>query len=120
MRIQRETRSGGWQIPDDRSEIDAALNQIVQGGFDAISITSGFQIDVLFQVRNESEAAKRAVPSEEDLRVAMQKLILASIGPMSSERLVAHGLAPSFEPEHPKMGHLVQRLKQHFFPVAAR
>ena len=41
------------------------------------------------------------------LRAANQ-CVIASIGPTASETLREAGLPPDIEPEHPKMGHLVQ------------
>jgi uroporphyrinogen-III synthase len=35
------------------------------------------------------------------------RVVVASIGPMTSESLVDAGLTVDLEPEHPKMGHLV-------------
>jgi uroporphyrinogen-III synthase len=36
--------------------------------------------------------------------------VVASIGPVTSAALQAHGVGPDLHPEHPKMGHLVARV----------
>jgi uroporphyrinogen-III synthase len=39
-------------------------------------------------------------------------VFIGSIGPMTSEELVRHGLSPSVEPSHPKMGILVREASE--------
>ena len=47
---------------------------------------------------------------EEQVRLALRRVVLASIGPSTSETLREFGLAPDFEPSHPKMGFLMNEL----------
>ena len=37
---------------------------------------------------------------------------VASVGPITTEGLAQHGIGVDFEPEHPKMGHLVSGLSK--------
>ena len=46
--------------------------------------------------------------AEEKLRQALDTMIVVSIGPTTSEMLHHLEISVDFEPEHPKMGHLVQ------------
>jgi uroporphyrinogen-III synthase len=49
----------------------------------------------------------------EALREALRRwIVVASIGPISTEALQAHGVEPDLHPEHPKMGHLAAALAQ--------
>jgi uroporphyrinogen-III synthase len=50
--------------------------------------------------------------AEEPLRRAFQRIVVGSIGPMTSEALRQNGLPVDFEPEHPKMGFLVAEAAQ--------
>jgi uroporphyrinogen-III synthase len=46
----------------------------------------------------------------ERLRAGLSRLVIASIGPATSEALRAAGVHPDIEPEHPKLGHLMLAL----------
>ncbi|MGH9783038.1 MAG: uroporphyrinogen-III synthase, partial [Terriglobia bacterium] len=37
----------------------------------------------------------------------LRRAVIASIGPISTAALQSYGIAPDFEPSHPKMGQLV-------------
>jgi uroporphyrinogen-III synthase len=37
-------------------------------------------------------------------------MVVASVGPLTTEALSAAGLRPDIEPEHPKLGHLMVAL----------
>jgi len=45
---------------------------------------------------------------EEKVKQAFRRLLVASVGPTTTEALEEHGIPPDFEPSHPKMGVLVQ------------
>jgi uroporphyrinogen-III synthase len=49
---------------------------------------------------------------ESDVRRAFSRILIGSIGPVTSEELRAQGIVPDFEPSHPKMGFLVNELAQ--------
>jgi uroporphyrinogen-III synthase len=59
------------------------------------------------QLRNVLSVAESDGLRDEWLRAA-RKCVVASIGPTASETLRIAGLPADIEPEHPKMGHLVQ------------
>jgi uroporphyrinogen-III synthase len=48
-----------------------------------------------------------------DLREALQKTVVLSIGPTTSEELAHYGIEPDFEPSRPKMGFLVNEAAQY-------
>jgi len=62
--------------------------------------TTSIQVPHLMRI-----AAKEGV--EEDVRRAMKKMVIASVGPTTSETLREFGFEPDLEPSHPKMGFLV-------------
>jgi uroporphyrinogen-III synthase len=43
----------------------------------------------------------------DEVRQAFGDIFVGSIGPVTSDELRSHGIAPDFEPSHPKMGFLV-------------
>jgi uroporphyrinogen-III synthase len=45
---------------------------------------------------------------EEAMRLAVNRALVASIGPTTSEELLRRGIKPDLEPSHPKMGFLVK------------
>ncbi len=62
--------------------------------------TTSVQVDHLFRVAQEMGV-------EKELRHALAKTVIASVGPDCSETLRTFGLEPDIEPESPKMGPLV-------------
>jgi uroporphyrinogen-III synthase len=44
---------------------------------------------------------------EDEVRRAMKKMVVASVGPSTSETLREFSIEPDLEPSHPKMGFLV-------------
>ena len=62
--------------------------------------TSAMQVTNLMQIAAETKL-------EDAVRRAFSHMLVASIGPVTSEKLREHGLAADLEPSHPKMGYLV-------------
>jgi uroporphyrinogen-III synthase len=92
----------GWKLPDDCEPLKVALAAMVAGTVRIAAFTAGIQVDHLFEV------AARLSLDRALLQVLKERIVIASVGPMTSERLNAHGIAVDIEPEHPKLGHLVQ------------
>jgi uroporphyrinogen-III synthase len=57
---------------------------------------------------------------QEDVRQAFARILVGSIGPVTSEELRAHGIPADFEPSHPKMGILVNEVAQHSAELLSR
>lgn len=98
-----QVKTYAWTLPEDLAPIHAAIERIVAGEADVALFTSGIQLTHLMQI---AEARGQA----ESLRQGLAKLVIASVGPLMSETLVAAGLQPDIEPEHPKLGHLMVAL----------
>ncbi len=98
----------GYGLPKDTSALAAALDALAARTIDAALFTSQMQVVHLFEVA-------RGRGREAELRDALAAhTLLASIGPITTEALARYGLAADFEPEHPKMGHLVVGLARTF------
>ncbi len=90
-----------WALPDDTGPLKAAVLKIVRGQAQIALFTAGPQIDHLLWVAQEiglAPAVRRALNNE---------LVVASVGPITSEALGRQGITPDIVPGHPKLGHLV-------------
>jgi uroporphyrinogen-III synthase len=90
-----------WALPEDLAPLRAAVQALAEGSIDVVLFTTGVQAAHLFQVAKE-------ISLEEALRAGLNRAIVASIGPTTSEELSRHGIKPDLEPSHPKMGFLVK------------
>lgn len=91
----------GWTLPEDTGPLRAAITRVGAGEVEAALFTSSPQVDNLFQVAAEMGRA-------DALRDALRaRTVVASIGPITTEALRAHGVEPDLHADHPKMGHLL-------------
>ncbi len=89
-----------WAPPEDVQPLRRAMQQIIDGQIDVALFTNGEQVRQVLRC-----AAEQGL--EAPLRQALQRVVIASVGPTTTEALLEHGLAVDFEPTHPKMGPLV-------------
>lgn len=90
-----------YALPDDTGPLKAAALRIVRGQAHVVLFTTSTQIEQLLQVAQEiglAPAVRRALNRD---------LVVASVGPMTSEALLRQGVTPDIVPGHPKLGHLV-------------
>lgn len=90
-----------WALPEDTAPLRQALRLMAGGGAAITLFTSRAQVEHALLVAAEEGLV-------EPLRAALARGVVASIGPVCTEALRAEGIEPDFEPEHPKMGHLVK------------
>jgi uroporphyrinogen-III synthase len=90
-----------WALPEDLSPLQNAVDSIIGGEVHVLLVASSVQIRHLFEV------AER-MTKRELLRKALAHVVIASIGPLTSEELRSHGLSVDLECSRPKMGYLVQ------------
>ncbi len=94
-----------WGLPEDTGPLRAAVEAIARGEIDVILFTTAMQVNHLMQIAAEMN-------KEEAVRRALAQMLIASVGPTTSERLREYGIAADFEPSHPKMGYLVSETAQ--------
>jgi uroporphyrinogen-III synthase len=94
-----------WALPADTGPLRSAITAMARNEIDVILFTTGTQADHLLQIAAEMK-------EEDAMRRALSRMVVASIGPTTSERLREHGIAPDMEPAHPKMGYLVSETVQ--------
>jgi uroporphyrinogen-III synthase len=90
-----------WALPENTAPLRDAIASTIKGEVDAALFTTGVQVVHLFRIAEEM----RVRP---DLQRALAKILIASIGPSTSEALRHAGIAVDLEPTHPKMGVLVK------------
>ncbi|WP_145072414.1 uroporphyrinogen decarboxylase [Aureliella helgolandensis] len=90
-----------WDLPENTEPLQENIRALIAGQRDVLLITSAHQIANLLRM-----SADMGVEAE--LRKALRDVVVASIGPTTSEMLRQNELPVDMEPEHPKMGHLVQ------------
>ena len=86
-----------WALPADPGPLRTAADAIAGGRADVAVFTNSAQVEHLFQI-----AADAAT-----LRTGFARTVVASVGPVCSEALEAHGVAVDLEATPPKMGPLV-------------
>jgi uroporphyrinogen-III synthase len=90
-----------WDLPEDLAPLRQAVHRIAEGQADVAMFTTSIQLPHLFQV---ATAERLTEPMQQGLR----RMVIASIGPTTTETLEEFGLAPDITPSHPKMGFLVK------------
>ncbi len=94
-----------WALPEDVEPLRQVIDAIVQTKVAVVLVTNAAQIDHVMQVAVQDGKA-------DAVRAALKKTVIASIGPVASERIREHGLQVDLEPSHPKMGILVKEASE--------
>jgi uroporphyrinogen-III synthase len=87
-----------WELPEDTAPLRHAAQALVDGAIDLALFTTSVQIVHLLKVAKDMQLG---------VRESLAKIIVGSIGPVTSEELREQNVHVDFEPEHPKMGFLV-------------
>ena len=96
-----------WALPEDTAPLKAAILKIVRVQAHVAIFTTALQIEHVLSVAREMgmvSAVRRALSSE---------IVVASVGPVTSEALQRHGIASDIVPGHPKLGHLILAVARH-------
>jgi uroporphyrinogen-III synthase len=94
-----------WALPEDTAPLRAAVEAIAHGEIDLALFTTSIQVAHLLKIAREMNR-------ENAVRRAFSRILVGSIGPITSEELREQGFAADFEPAHPKMGILVNEAAQ--------
>jgi uroporphyrinogen decarboxylase len=89
-----------WELPADTQPLKANIRAMIAGERDVVLFTSAHQVVNLLRLAQE-------LGLESPLRAALRRMVIASVGPTTSEMLRDQELTVDVEPEHPKMGPLV-------------
>jgi uroporphyrinogen decarboxylase len=94
-----------WALPEDTRPLLEAIQQVIDGKVQVALFTNAMQIVHAIRV-----AAEQGL--ERPFREALSRVVVASVGPFTSESLGHYGIAVDFEPSHPKMGPLIDELSR--------
>ncbi len=90
-----------WDLPIETGPLEENIKAIVQGEREVLLVTSAWQIVSLHRVA-------RSLGLEQDLKQALTKMVICSIGPTSSEGLQKHRLTADMVPTRPKLGPFIR------------
>jgi uroporphyrinogen-III synthase len=92
-----------WALPLDQAPLERFLADVAAGRIDAVVVTSSAQVQNLFTL-----AARQG--GTEALQHGLRATVVASVGPLCTRTLQAHGVQVDVEASPPKMGPLVAAL----------
>jgi uroporphyrinogen-III synthase len=90
-----------WDLPEDTAPLREAVRRIAEGQADVAMFTTSIQLTHLFRIAAETG-------SQEAVHNRLRRMVIASIGPTTTEALEEFDLQPDIVPSHPKMGFLVK------------
>ena len=90
-----------WALPDNVEPLKHTLRSILDGNVAVVLFTSAAQVDHVVEMLH-------ATNELEPFRHALEKTMVASIGPITSQCLGQHQFPIDFEPSHSKIGILVK------------
>ncbi len=93
--------------------LQAAVTALVNGDIDVVVLTVGAQLVHLLRVATD-------MGLESEARRALARIVIASIGPMTSDEVQRQGLQVNLEASHPKMGFLVKEAAEYCETVPAQ
>ena len=94
-----------WDFPEDTKPLCENIASICQGGQDVLMFTSAHQAVNLLRMAEQ-------MGCEAQLRSSLDRMVVASIGPTTSEMLHHLNLPVDVEASPNKMGHLVQQASE--------
>ena len=109
--IVREVSLYTWGLPEDVTPALRLIDDLEMGAIDAIAFTSQPQVGNLLAIAAQSG-------KEESLRNILSQgtVIVASVGPVCTKRMIEAGFRVDVEPDHPHMGNLILALAEHLAP----
>jgi uroporphyrinogen-III synthase len=90
-----------WALPEDIGPLEDGIRKLANREIDVVLFTSANQVMNLLQVAGSMQL-------QDIVGGALSRVVVASIGPTTSERLREQGVPVDMEPSHPKMGTLVR------------
>jgi uroporphyrinogen-III synthase len=102
-----------WMLPEDLEPLRQAIHAVVNGEIDVALFTTATQVVHLLKVADTMQM-RGAV------REGLRRIVIASIGPTTSEELRQQGIEVDMEPTHPKMGFLVREAAEGSQELLAR
>jgi len=95
----------GWDFPLETAPLEANVRALADGQRDVLLLTSAHQVVNMLRMAEKLQLVNQ-------LRQSLHTMMIASIGPTTSEMLHECDIHVDLEPSHPKMGHLVTEAAQ--------
>ena len=89
-----------WALPEDVGPLKSAIQSLIAREIEVVLFTASVQFTHAERVAQEMGMQQKFVE-------ALQCVVVASIGPTTTQTLKEHGVSVDFEPSHPRMGILV-------------
>ena len=89
-----------WELPEDVGPLEENVRALCGGAIDVALFTSARQVTHLMLIADK-------LGCSDELTRATQRIVIASVGPATSDAIQAQGWEVDLQPEHPKMGPLV-------------
>jgi len=102
-----------WDLPENLTPLREAVHRIADGKADVAMFTTSIQILHLFRIAADEQLT-------EAMQRALRGMVIASIGPTTSETLEEFGLPADITPSHPKMGFLVKETAEQAAAILER
>jgi len=90
-----------WALPEDIEPLRKAARAVAAGELDVVLFTTATQAVHLLKIADELQIADRVL-------AGLRRMVVASIGPTTSEELRSRGVPIDLESSHPKMGFLAR------------
>jgi uroporphyrinogen-III synthase len=90
-----------WMLPEDLEPLRTAIRAVAAKEVDVALFTTSTQVVHLLDVAD-------TMHMRDAVRDGLQAVVVASIGPTTSDELRRQGIPADMEPTHPKMGFLVR------------
>ncbi len=102
-----------WDLPVDTAPLENNVRALASGERDVVLFTSAHQVVNMLRIADKLGVSQT-------LHEGLKQMVVASIGPTTSEMLKDHEIAVDVEPEHPKMGPLVMAAAEKSADILAR
>jgi uroporphyrinogen-III synthase len=89
------------ELPEDTGPLKDAIRAVCEGSVDVVMFTSSVQLTHAMKIAAELSLKPEFI-------CALNRTVVASIGPVASQTLQNSGVAVDLEPSHPRMGFLVK------------
>lgn len=94
-----------WSLPEDTGPLREAVHAVIGNKIDVLLVTAAVQVRHFVHIAEEMDLV-------DELTRSLARVVVGSIGPVTSSELRLHGITVGLEPSHPKMGFLVQETAQ--------
>jgi len=99
-----------WALPDNVEPLLKVLEAIVSGHVEVVMFTSAVQVNHIVELLNKTNDLEK-------FREALNTMMVASIGTITSQRLSECSFPVDFEPSHSKLGIFVKEASEHASPI---